>query len=149
VDACGIEDEAFGDHAVVVGAERREVQFVGELHRRNGGPLRQRGDTRAASCRSDDRLVHLAQRNHVVGADVEDIGTVIRQRLQAGCGEILSVDELVSVAAVADNPDLFSVIDELEENGEQAEPAAIDDGGTSEDNNVEIVRVAGENLFGG
>ena len=36
-DAGGVEDKAFGDHAVVVGAERGEIELVRELHRGDGG----------------------------------------------------------------------------------------------------------------
>ena len=148
-DARSVEDEAFGDHAVVVGAERRQIQLVGELHRGDGRPLWQRSDARPAPGSLDDRFVDVAQRDDVVRADVEEIGAVVRQRLQAGRREVLRVDELIAIAAVADDPDFLAVVDELEENGEQAKAAAVDDGGAADRDDVEVVRVVGEHLFAG
>ncbi len=36
LDAGGVEDEAFGDHLVVVGAEGGDAEFVGEHHGGDG-----------------------------------------------------------------------------------------------------------------
>ena len=44
LDAGGVEEEAFGDHLVVIGAERRDAEFVGELHGGYGGALGKRTD---------------------------------------------------------------------------------------------------------
>ena len=148
-DVGGVEDEVFGDHAVVVGAERRDLELVGELHGRDGGGLGELGDAGAGSGGVDDGLVDLAEGDDVVGADVEEVGVVVVEALDAGGGEVLGVDELVAVAAVADDPDLFVVLDELEEDGEQAEAAAVDDGGAADDDDVEILLVLFEDLFGG
>ena len=70
-----------------------------------------------------------------------DCGVV--ERLDAGGGEVLRVDELIAVAAVADDPDFFAVLDELEEDGEQAEAAAVDDGGAADGDDVEVGLVVG------
>ena len=52
--------------------------------------------------------------------------------LKARGGEVLRVDELVAVAAVADDPDALAVLDELEQDGKEAEAALVDDGGTAD-----------------
>ena len=38
LDAGGVEDEAFGDHLVVIGAEGRDAEFVGEFMAAMVGP---------------------------------------------------------------------------------------------------------------
>jgi len=64
------------------------------------------GDARSSSGSADDGLVDLAQGGHVVGTYVEDVGLAVIHCLNAGGGEVLGVDELVAVAAIADDPDL-------------------------------------------
>ena len=75
---------------------------------------------------------------------MEEVGAGVAKRLNAGGGEVLRVDELIAVAAVADDPDFFAVVDELEEDGEETQAAAVDDGGTADGDDVEIAGVVGE-----
>lgn len=44
LDVGGVEDEGLSDHFVVVGAEGREVELVGELHGGDGGGLGEGAD---------------------------------------------------------------------------------------------------------
>lgn len=69
--------------------------------------------------------------------------------LDAGGGEVFGIDELVLVVAGADDPDGFAVVDELEEDGEEAEPAGVHDGGAAEDDDVERCGEGLEELFAG
>jgi hypothetical protein len=50
---------------------------------------------------------------------------------------------------MAHHPHGLSVMDELEQNRQQAKPSAIDDGGTAEDDHIHIAGVAREDFFGG
>ena len=80
---------------------------------------------------------------------MEEVGALVGKGLQTRGGEVLRVDELVAVAAVADDPDFFAVVDELEEDREQAEASAVDDGRAADGDDVEVARVFGEDLFSG
>ena len=53
------------------------------------------------------------------------------------------------MAAVADDPDGLAVVDEFEEDGEQAEASGVHDGGAADDDDVEIGGELLEGLFGG
>src|SRR5580692_7096213 len=78
---------------------------------------------------------------------MEEVGSTGGQRLNACCGEILGVDELIAIAAVAYDPDFLVVVDELEEDCKQTEAAAVDDGRAANGDDVEVVGVVGEDLF--
>lgn len=114
---------------------------MGELHGGEGGGFGELGNAGSGAGCVDDGLVDLAEGDDVVGADVEEIGVVVIEALDAGGGEILRVDELVAIGAGADDPDFLVVLDELEEDGEQAEAAAVDDGGAADGDDVEILLV--------
>jgi hypothetical protein len=81
---------------------------------------------------------------------VEEIGVRVIEGEDASGGEILRVDELIAVSAVADDPDFAVVLNELEEDGEQSETAAVDDGGAADGDDIEGRRlVVFEDLLGG
>ena len=54
---------------------------------------------------------------------------------------------MVAVTAVADHPQFAVFIDELEEDGKQAEAAFVHDGGAAENNGVEFFFACKEDLF--
>ncbi len=97
----------------------------------------------------DDGFVDLAHGLYVVGADVEEVGVAVAGGLDAGGGEVFGVDELVAVAAIADDPDGFVVVDEFVEDGEEAEAAGVHDGGAADDDDVEVGGEVLQELFGG
>ena len=51
----------------------------------------------------------------------------------------MCVDELVAVGPVADDPYFAAFVDELKEDGEQAEATAVDDGGAANHDDGEVV----------
>ena len=97
----------------------------------------------------DDGLVDLAEGGDVGGSDVEEVGVGVGCGGDAGGGEVLGVDELVAIAAVADDPDFAAFVDELEEDGKEAETAGFDDGRAADGDDVEVVFEGLEGFFGG
>src|ERR1700728_680958 len=80
---------------------------------------------------------------------MEDVRFAGLEGQDAGIGQIFGIDELVAIAAVANDPNGFAILNKFEQDGEQAEAAAIDDGGAAQDDNVKITGVASEDFFGG
>jgi hypothetical protein len=111
-------------------------------HREQGGSAGERCDARPAACLLDHAAEDLPERRDPFGADVEEPALVVVERLEAGVRQVLGVDELVPVLALAHHPDLAPLVDELEEDREQAEAALVDDGGRAQQHRVEAVAVA-------
>src|ERR1700728_1797240 len=120
-----------------------------KTHRGQGGPERQRPHFGRTACDIDYGLIDVAQRPYVVRTHMKDVRLAWLESEHAGLHQIFGIDELVAIAAVADDPDSFAVVDKFEQDGEQAEPATIDNRWAAQDDDVEIARVAGKNLFGG
>ena len=78
---------------------------------------------------------------------MEDGGLRVRRCANTGVGEILRVDELVAVFAATDGPDAAAFVDEFEEDGEETEPAEIDDGRAADDGDVQVMPVFFEDLL--
>jgi hypothetical protein len=101
------------------------------------------------ACGGDDGFIDLAHGLDFVGADVEEVGSGVAGGEDAGGGEVFGVDELITVGAVADDPNGFAVVDEFEEDGEEAETSGVHDGGTADDDDVEVGGEFLKNLFAG
>src|SRR6185437_12372008 len=97
----------------------------------------------------DHGLVDLAQSPHIIRAHVKESGAVVLHSEDAGRYHVLRIDELVAIAAVAYHPDFSAVLNELEENGEQAEPSTVDDGRTAQDHDPQAVGIFCQQLLGG
>ena len=89
---------------------------------------------------SAQRLQRLAHRAEAIGADVEDRRRRRAPSADAHLGEIVGVDELVAVGAVAEHEDVGAVGDPFEQDPEDAEPAVTEDGSRPDDGDVEALR---------
>jgi hypothetical protein len=69
------------------------------------------------------------------------------ERAHAGIRKILGIDELISIPPAANHPYPAAFVDELEEYREQSQTSRIDDGGTADDDGVQVTTVLPENFF--
>jgi len=129
LDFACIENKIFRDHLVVIRAERRYTRQVCQLQRGDGWAARQGAHPGFRTRSADDRLEDIPERTDVIGADVEEVRSAELHGHDARRRKVVSVNELVAVAALADEPYGFVVINKLEQNGEQPETAAVDEVG--------------------
>ena len=77
----------------------------------------------------------------IIRPDVKHIRCGMRGCADAGVGEILCVNELISVVARADRPYAATLVDELKEDREQSQPPEIDDRRTADDDYIQILAI--------
>src|SRR5258708_37273162 len=61
--------------------------------------------------------------------------------------KISDVDELVTIRPIAQNPDFPGLIDELVQDGKEAEPAAAHDRGTTKHSDMHLVLISGQDFL--
>ena len=69
--------------------------------------------------------------------------------MDARGGEILPINKLIAVAAVANDPDFFAVVNELEQDSEQSKATHIDNSWAANSYYVEVRTIRTENPFTG
>ncbi len=124
-------------HQRVIVAQRRDAELVRHLHRDLRRPERQRADRAARAGvphQAQEQLAHAAE---AIGAAQEGFraGPAISQK--AGAREVVGVDELVAVVAVAQQVQRAALSHPLEQDLEDAEPAVAEDGARAHDAHVE------------
>src|SRR4051794_30297903 len=111
LDSDRIELEVFRDHLVVIGAKWRDPRIICQPHAEKSRMLRERCDRRSALCMGDHVRKHIPERLYIVRADVKCIRAVVLKSLDARIREVLGINELIPVAASANDPNLTSLVD--------------------------------------
>ncbi len=78
---------------------------------------------------------------------MENIRTVVAQQLNTRLRKILSVDKLISIAAVANGPHSPTFMNELVQYCQQPESAGIQDGRTPKYRNYKVILILVKNIF--
>src|SRR5208283_2631088 len=123
-------------HLVVIWSQWRDLQMIRQFHGRDSWRSRQAAQSRFASRVFDDVFVDCGERLDIVRADIENLGSWIIECQNAGVREVLCVYELIDVPPASHRPNAAAIVDELEEDREQAQSSAIHDRGAADDNRV-------------
>jgi hypothetical protein len=81
-----------------------------------------------------EMLQHLSHGTEAFGATVELVGAFQMTRLYTRFGKIIRMHELVNVFPMIEHGNILTVVNPLEENLENAQPAMAHDDGTRADN---------------
>ena len=95
----------------------------------------------------DDILVSIVKALYIIRSDIEDITPVMPQSELTCTREVLCIDKLVTVLAVAYEPELFIVIYEFIKDCKKSQTALVHDGGAPEDDRVYLVLCGHKDLL--
>src|SRR5262245_12992832 len=84
-------------------------------------------------------LQHLAHSPVMIRAAIKGVSAFQSARLNAGFGEVIRVDELIGVFAVIEYGDVLSLVNPLEEDLKNSQPAVAQDGAGPEDCDIQTV----------
>ena len=135
-----VEVEAAAVHQRVIRAERRQAaaRWSAASPRRPGPSAASRRvlPVRGVGAQRLERLAHGAE---ALGADVVDGEPRPRRGADARVGQVVGVDELIEVVAVAEHRNAAALLDPVEEDLKDAEAAVADDRARPDDGDVEPV----------
>ena len=133
-----VEPHRLAVHDPVVRGERREFGGRREAHRCRRRTSRQRAHLGSGAGMGTHALQRLAHRSEPVCPGVEDRRSARGAGADAQIGEIVGVDELVAVRAVAEHEHIGAIGDPVEQDGEDTEPTVTEDGPRPHDADVEL-----------